>query len=130
MTKNYDPYDQTTAYFDFYLMKSVFANIFKNAIEAIQLKEIQQGLIAIDISAQSGLIAVSVTDNGIGVRRKDKKKLFKMFYTTKSRQKNWGAGLQYVANIVRNHLGIINVYSRYNEYTCFEIILNQAPAAE
>jgi nitrogen fixation/metabolism regulation signal transduction histidine kinase len=124
--KKYDQYNETFAYFDFYLVKTAFMNIFKNAVEAIEIKEIEDGIIKVDISSQSRLIAVSITDNGTGIRRRDIRKIFNMFYTTKSRQKNWGAGLQYVANIVRNHLGIINVYSSYEKYTTFEVIMNKA----
>lgn len=124
--KKYDEYDRTFAYFDFYLFKTAFVNILQNAVEAIELKGEQNGRIVIDVSCESMLIAVSITDNGIGIKRGQKRKIFNMFYTTKARQKNWGAGLAYVATVVRKHLGIINVYSRYGKCTQFEIIVSKA----
>jgi signal transduction histidine kinase len=76
------------------------------------------------VVSESRQVTIVFIDNGTGIKKSEIKQVFKPFYTTKSRQKNWGAGLSYVMNIVRAHLGLVNVYSRYGEYTRFEIILN------
>ncbi len=70
-------------------------------------------------------IVISVEDNGCGMAPEVLGKIFEPFYSTK--MKGRGLGLSAVYGIVKNHGGQINVSSRLNEGTIFEVYL---PALE
>ena len=62
-------------------------------------------------------------DNGCGIDKKMMKRLFKPFASTKKTFNNWGIGLSHVKDVVDAHFGFINVKSKPNEFTEFQIIL-------
>ncbi len=72
-------------------------------------------------------IAITVEDNGIGIRKEDLKKIFDKFYrvSTGNRHdvKGFGLGLAYVHKMVRELRGEITVESEPNVGTKFIIIL-------
>lgn len=72
---------------------------------------------------QRDKIAISVIDSGIGIKKKDKKKLFKLFGTLRTtRQMNTqgiGLGLVITENIVKAFGGKISVNSRYGKGSKF-----------
>jgi CheY-like chemotaxis protein len=71
---------------------------------------------------ESGLhLRISVTDQGIGVSRKDMPNIFDPFFTTK--QKGSGLGLATAFSIVNSHAGHIEVESVIEEGTTFFVYL-------
>ena len=70
-------------------------------------------------------VVVSVIDTGIGIKNKDRIKLFKLFGTLKNtRQMNTqgiGLGLVISENIVKEFNGIIGVKSKYGKGTKFAL---------
>ncbi|MBN2457867.1 PAS domain S-box protein [Candidatus Woesearchaeota archaeon] len=69
-------------------------------------------------------IKISITDTGIGMDEKTLEKIFDPFFTTKS--KGSGLGLASVYGIIKNHKGIINVYSEIGNGTTFNIFLPES----
>ena len=94
-------------YCDNRLIKEVFKNILRNAIEAIQIADRTDGEIVLKQICEERYVSVNITDNGCGVR--EPAKVFRLLYTTKSRNKNWGMGMYYCKKIIHEHFGSIEI---------------------
>lgn len=72
-------------------------------------------------------LEITISDNGIGIRKEDLKKIFEKFYrvSTGNRHdvKGFGLGLAYVHKLVREMHGDITVESEINKGTKFKLIL-------
>ena len=97
----------------------VFVNLFMNAVEACSERE--QCFIDVSSFSEYNLIVIEITDNGCGIDKKDIKKIFKPFYSTKKRSKCGGIGLSYAEKIVQQQHGGISVKSEKGKYTTFQL---------
>jgi signal transduction histidine kinase/DNA-binding NarL/FixJ family response regulator len=66
---------------------------------------------------------ICVSDNGIGIRKKDLEHIFKPFFQAEGNKPGTGIGLNIVKNIVDQHHGDITVDSELGKGSTFTIIL-------
>lgn len=68
-------------------------------------------------------IKLTISDTGTGIPPESLDRIFEPFYTTKDRTKGTGMGLAVVQGIIDTHDGFIQVDSKLNEGTTFDIYL-------
>jgi CheY-like chemotaxis protein len=71
---------------------------------------------------------ISVTDTGPGMDEETRQRVFDPFFSTKETELGTGLGLASVYGIVKNHGGIVNVSSKINCGTTFNIYLPSTSA--
>ena len=100
----------------------IWTNLLNNACDAVEsMEDGRPGEILVRTRQRpDGQIAVTVTDNGIGIPEEKTGRIFDPFFTTKDIGKGTGLGLSIVSGIVKKHNGAIRVESRYG-HTVFEV---------
>lgn len=96
-------------------MTSVFENLIKNSIQALERKVGK--LISIKIYQKDEHVFVEFSDNGEGIEKENISKVFEPFYSTQDQRKNVGLGLSMALGIVKNHGGQIIVESERGKGT-------------
>ncbi len=99
-------------------MTQVLINLFENAISAVE----DNGEINIDVAERKEKqVEIKFRDNGAGISSDNLKRIFNLYFTTKS--KGSGIGLSIVQKIITEHNGLISVQSEPNNGTIFTMIL-------
>jgi len=98
--------------------KEAFTNILKNAVEYLD----NNGTIIITGENNPLYKAITIKDNGKGIKESDIKNIFKRFYSTNSSKNSVGIGLNMAKLIFEKQNGSIEVTSEVGKYTSFKII--------
>ena len=105
---------------------NVIFNLLDNAVK-YRREDVALNLTVETKNISDERLEISISDNGIGIRKEDLKKIFEKFYrvSTGNRHdvKGFGLGLAYVQKLVREMHGEITVESEVNKGTKFKLIL-------
>jgi signal transduction histidine kinase/DNA-binding response OmpR family regulator len=107
-------------------LSRVFANLIKNAMEAMETIDDKKLFIWARLSDEPELVVVDVTDNGVGIPPEQIDRVWMPFYTTKGGRGGTGLGLPACAQIIGQVGGKIIVESDVGLGTTFSVFL---PAA-
>ena len=103
-------------------MVRIITNLIKNALEACEL--IKEPKVQVTIEKKKKEVLISVIDNGQGISKELKNKIFEPKFTTKT--SGMGLGLGMVKNLVDSYNGRISMSSKINTGTTFSITFPQA----
>lgn len=101
--------------------RSVIENHLLNSVEACSGSESPK--IDVFIKERNKYGIIKIIDNGKGISKKDIKKIFRPFYSTKPTMSNWGVGLVFCQKVVDTFGGVINVESQEGVGTTVEIYI-------
>ena len=103
--------------FDSRLLSQAFGNLIKNAAEAIEAAERENGIsgvIRIHAQPTEDGIQVDIIDNGKGLPRENRQRLLEPYMTT--REKGTGLGLAIVKKIVEDHGGRLELHDAPQDF--------------
>ncbi|GLC81435.1 sensor histidine kinase [Lacrimispora brassicae] len=98
-------------------------NLAINGYESILESGRQEKSLSIKVQHERLYVTFEIRDNGKGMSRQVQKKIFDPFYTSKNTNNNWGLGLYYVRQIVKNHFGMLKLESTEGEGTTFFVAI-------
>jgi len=95
----------------------IITNLIKNAVEACD--SLEKPLIQVNIKMKNKNVIIDINDNGVGIPKEIKSKIFEPNFTTKT--SGMGLGLGMVKNLVNSYGGNISFKSKINLGTSFLI---------
>jgi len=114
-------------------MEMVLLNLYINALHAMpeggDLHLLSENVVIDDGLAgnlklkQGEYVKVSVADTGTGIDKEIREKIFDPFFTTKGKGRGTGLGLASASEVIKNHGGLIDVYSEKDKGATFNIYL-------
>ncbi len=102
-------------------LRQVLLNLLLNAGQAMEASELKRITVRTQLVERN--VELTLVDTGPGVPDDIKARLFKPFFTTKSRGKGTGLGLSVSRSIIEGHRGAIRVESRPGQGATFVITL-------
>ena len=99
-------------------LEQVFLNIFINALDAMNAKDVEQEHnLKITTKCSNDVVEIRVSDTGIGMKPEVCKRAFESFFTTKEIGKGTGLGLFISYNLVTEIDGTIELESELGKGT-------------
>jgi C4-dicarboxylate-specific signal transduction histidine kinase len=117
-------------------LEQVFINLVTNAVDAMDEKNNRpeyrdaRKVLSIRSFSENGLVAVTVSDTGIGMDDEVMSKLFEPFFTTKDIGKGTGLGVSISYGIVKDYHGSIEIDSQVGSGTTFKLKFPAARPSE
>ncbi|HEX3855598.1 MAG TPA: nitrate- and nitrite sensing domain-containing protein [Polyangiaceae bacterium] len=105
-------------------LNQVFLNLIVNAAHAVADAKREGGKICVSSRAEDGVVAVTISDNGLGIPQQIQHKVFDPFFTTKPVGKGTGQGLSISRSIVVDaHGGTLSFETEPGQGTAFTVRL-------
>ncbi|MBY0415382.1 MAG: response regulator [Bdellovibrionales bacterium] len=88
-------------------IEQVFVNLLNNAVDSLKELNILNPKILIELTVEKNgnFIRIDVKDNGAGISKENRAKIFNAFFTTKEIGKGTGLGLSISHQIIESHQG-------------------------
>lgn len=92
-------------------VEQVFVNLIQNAIDSLKEVRSKDSKIDIELTTEKGgnYIRIDVKDNGPGISKENKEKIFNAFFTTKDIGKGTGLGLSISQQIIQSQQGKLHL---------------------
>lgn len=121
---NIDISDNISVRYDKQLFYRALENLLSNAIRYTE----KEADITISAKEDASRIFVSISDNGIGMKKEDLKHIFELFYRASNsrREEGMGIGLSVVKEIIDTHGWNIDVQSELHHGATFSVIIPKA----
>lgn len=104
-------------------LKLLFQNLLSNAIKFNRAKT---PTVSIKQSETEGLYIFNITDNGIGIKKADQKRIFQMFERVDWQgYEGTGLGLSLCRKIIETHGGTISIHSKLHHGTTISFTLKK-----
>lgn len=104
------------------LFEDILKNLINNSIKALSLIEGEKK-IKITGFTDNDKLRIYISDNGIGIKEKDKNKIYEVYYTTTAEEGGNGMGLYMVKTNLEAIKGSIKLIdSEYNSGVTFELV--------
>lgn len=113
--------DNIYACFDAKWTEEAIVNILDNAVKYTPIG----GIINITVEMLENYVAISICDNGIGIKEEEQGKIFNRFYRSKSvsQENGIGVGLFITREIIHKENGFIKIRSELNKGSEFKVYL-------
>lgn len=112
---------------EIYADKVHFTNLVNNLLDNANKYSPQKPVIKVDTRNVTTGVMISIEDNGIGISKKNQKKIFEKLYRVPMGNlhdfKGFGLGLSYVKVILEYHKGSISLESELKKGTKFDVFL-------
>jgi two-component system sensor histidine kinase HydH len=117
--KTYIPADLPALQLNTELLRQALLNLMLNAVQAMPMG----GELTFQAALENNHVALSLIDTGSGIAAEFLPKIFKPFFSTKSKSGGSGLGLPTTKKIIESHGGVIDVQSEPGKGTKFTIRL-------
>ena len=117
--------DQIMARFDRSQLIRVINNLVKNSTQALEQSIQENPRIDVRVFMEDLFAVITVEDNGIGISKDNKDKVFEPKFTTKN--SGMGLGLAMVKSIVEAYGGSISLMSSQDQNTIFKVSIPALP---
>jgi signal transduction histidine kinase len=117
--KSFLPADLPTLQLNKEMMRQALLNLMLNAVQAMP----QGGELTIQALVENHHVVLSLIDTGIGIAPETLPKIFRPFFSTKSKAGGSGLGLPTTRKIIEAHRGTIEVQSEVGKGTKFTVRL-------
>lgn len=108
---------------DRFLLKVIFSNLISNAIKYQRKSEGHKPYVKITSHRSEGFVIIQIEDNGEGIAKEFKGKVFEMFYRASSSSTGSGLGLYITKEAVDKLHGRIEITSEVGVGTTFAIFI-------
>jgi signal transduction histidine kinase len=101
------------------MVRLIFENLIDNAVKYYNDSDRVESFVRIQVGNQNGKVTARVMDNGVGISKMNREKIFQMFVRASERSDTGGIGL-YLAKLATEKLGgdisLISTDEKYTEF--------------
>lgn len=102
-------------------LRRAVLNILLNALDAVRGVTGRGREVSVELASTTDGVKISIADNGTGMDEEEQRRVFSPYFSTK--KSGTGLGLYIAQKIIKDHRGEIDIRSRKNEGTVFDIRL-------